>query len=636
MFYLSKTSVPVPADAPYAAHLNEQKEWAYHQKRHQEALHNIRGQLDSSQPKSINPAAQSIQAHSRRFHVDAKNAEIGRENRKLVDKLTHIAKSSGQCAPPGQLSGYGSGPQPGSLGGGCTMRLPPKPPVAPGGPPGGAGASQRSRSLNDNQRRKVQQQTNQDNAGMVRRILSVKSSFSAEIDEKNFQRHKRAGILLQRMPEGGRKPPRSLPPLNRRPNSYPMPARGLEAFLTPSDLVRSQSGPGAVGRQALLDGGVGPRADSAHATTAPAGSLPEPDTFERPPRGAATEGGPGALGSQTYSFGGFDTYDSLSGEAQSQSNSAVRADNSAVASAPAEPGSRGVSAREGTPVSASGVSQNAMPRPAVGPGPEEEAGSAARGASAFGKRDSETERRQWTQDDDNKEPGVGISAAPAVGIGIGAQGAASKEDSKVSRNNSRMGMTGLSNVSDLQYADDWDEDSFSQSAAPSRGPSTSAMATTGQPLREPSGLQPVLEPTEDVAPVSKLGPLAAASLAGGATASPATDSASPLAPLASASLAGNIPVQATASPATNSVSAGNPLAAMGPLANASLAGNIPTTGTSAGNPLAALGPLANASLAGNMPTTGSAVAASSSAGAVDEDFSKPPDFGAKKPGRRPR
>lgn len=613
MFYLSKTSVPTPADAPYAAHLNEQKEWAYHQKRHQEALHNIRGQLDSSQPKSINPAAQSIQAHSRRFAVDARNAEIGRENRKLVDKLTTIAKSSGQCAPPGQLSGYGSGPQPGSLGGGCTMRLPPKPPVAPGGP-GGAGASQRSRSLNDNQRRKVQQQTNQDNASMVRRILSVKSTFSPQMDEKNFQRHTRDSKNLQRMPEGGRKNPRSLPPLNRRPNSYPMPARGLEAFLMPSDLTRSQSGPGAVGRQALLDGGVGPRADSAHATTAPAGSLPDPDTFDRPPRGAATEGGPGMLGSQTYSFGGFDTYDSLSGEAtQSQSTSAARVESSAAASGLAEPGSQGASAREGTPVSASGVSQNAMPRPAVGPGPEEEAGSAARGASAFGKRDSETERRQWTQGEDNKEPGIGISAAPAVGIT--AAPADGKEDSKVTRNNSRMGMTGLSNVSDLQYADDWDEDSFSnmdasKSAAPSRGPSTSALGgTTGQPLREPSGLQPVLEPSEDVPPVSKLGPLASASLAGGvglqpATASPATGSASPLAPLASASLAGNIPIKAAASPATASAS-----------------------------PLA---PLAEASLAGNIPTTGSAVAASSSAGAVDDDFSKPPDFGAKKPGRRPR
>lgn len=321
------------------------------------------------------------------------------------------------------------------------------------------------------------------------------------------------------------------------------------------------------------------------------------------------------LGSQTYSFGEFDTYNSLSGEAtQSQSTSAVRVKNSPVASASAEPGSRGASAREGTPVSASGVSQNTMPRPAVGPGPEEEAGSAARGASAFGKRDSETERRQWTQGDDSKEPGVGISAAPTVGIGIGAQGTNGKEDTKPSRNNSRMGMTGLSNVSDLQYADDWDEYSFnssgnvdaSRSAAPSRGPSISAMTTTGQTSREPAGLEPVLEPSEDVAPlVSKLGPLADASIAGSVHASPATGSASPLAPLASASLAGNIPIQA--SPATGS-----------------------------GAPLAALGPLANASLAGNIPTTSSAVATSSSAAAVEEDYSSPPVFGAKKPGRRPR
>jgi len=165
---------------------------------------------------------------------------------------------------------------------------------------------------------------------------------------------------------------------------------------------------------------------------------------------AFSEGAP--LGSQTYSFAGFDTYGSESALTTEASQSRTGAPSSG---------------RENS----AGLSQNTLPRPAVGPGPEEEAGSKARGASAFGKSDSDTERRQWTQ---GKE---GAGDKPAVGVGITSQGGASAQATPGA---GKLGLTGMSSVSELQYADDWDEYSMNSSAgisgaAPSRGPSSQSM-----------------------------------------------------------------------------------------------------------------------------------------------------------------
>jgi len=475
----------------------------------------MKGSVSRSRPKSINPDAQAIQAYSRRFATDAKHAEIGRENRKLVEKLTTIAKTSGQCAPPAR--------PPGVL----------RPPQMPGPP----GAGERKRSLNADRDRQRQYRVDQDNAGMVRRILSVKSTFDPVRDERNYQRHRRAVNLLQRMPD--RSKPRSLPPLHRRPNSYPSPARDLGNLMMTSDLHRSQSGPGAVGRQALLDRGDGPV--PVYATTAPAGTLPEDDGGRAASASAISEGG--LLASQTYSFGGFDTYDSgFSGVTEASQSQSISREASGVQAEKRDPSPAAPSGRAATPVETpverqastverqasqssslsteaklqgmagfalsggleapkppasresnpaerkdssrdmSAVSQNTMPRPAVGPGPQEEAASAARGASAFGKRDSETERRQWTQQ------GEGSSAPPA-GVGISAQGADDTSTSTTGHDSgARMGLTGMSSVSELEYADDW-ENSFnssgnpdaSRSAAPSRGPSATGLS------RQPPG-----------------------------------------------------------------------------------------------------------------------------------------------------
>lgn len=359
------------------------------------------------------------QTQSRHYAVEARRAEIGRENRQMVERMTRISKMKGPCAPPGP-TGYN--PSPGLTQGGGI-----KPPLAP---------EKERKSLNDSGRRQEQQRVDRENAHMVRRILSIKSGFSSAADAKTYAYHQRTVNNLQKLPTEPRKRPGSLPPLkNGRPNSYPAPARGLEALMLPSDLSRCSSGPGAFGRQA-------DSFSSSHAATAPARALGEPEAS------ANFEGGP--MGTATYSFGGFDTLTSQSGMEASQSQS-----SNAAPDAPS-------TAKDS---SVGGVSQNTMPRPGVGPGPEEEAGNAARGASAFGKRDNDTERRQWVEG--AQEPaggGIGITANAGSGAATTPAGP--------------MGLTGMSSVSDLKYADDWDEASFSNSTAqPSRGPSSQSIRT---------------------------------------------------------------------------------------------------------------------------------------------------------------
>lgn len=413
MYYLSRSSVPVPADAPYAANLNERKEWDYHQHKHQEALKKVSGLVDKSKPKCIDPPVQSIQARTRRFQEDWKKAEIGRENRKLVNKLHTIAKTHGSCGPPPQAAGGMPSAAVALLGTtGRTLR-----PSAAAAciPPAG----ERSRSLNDNYRRKVQRTIDQDNAGMVRRILSVKATFDPKKDERDFQRHKRAVNLLQRLPDRKRNP-RSLPPLRpQRSNSNPATERNLKALIFPGDLQRSESGPGALEwRTPAAEGGVDafPRSSSeGHARTAPLSSE-DMDTASSPsaaPAPAASD----AADASPLGFGG-----------------------------PMSPGATGPDNEK----------RQAMQRQATG--------------SAFPHQsDSATKRRQWIpgQEESPKEEDplprkdAASGAGQKVGISL---------------------LTGMSSESELQYADDWDEDSFtgtsSASGQPSRGPSTSNMASS--------------------------------------------------------------------------------------------------------------------------------------------------------------
>mmetsp|Transcript_8038 Transcript_8038/g.18782 ORF Transcript_8038/g.18782 Transcript_8038/m.18782 type:complete len:413 (+) Transcript_8038:154-1392(+) len=234
MYYLAKQRGPVPAEAPYTANADEKFHWDTHQRKHRERLQNVTGTVDKSLMFLNGPVDEEllrVQAQTRRFHDDLRKADIGRENRKLVDRLTQIAKgATAHHGGPPPVAGAQAGQR-----GATTAAL------AQG--PTGAALAERARSMNDAVRRWKKRQIEQDNASLVHRILGVKSTFDAHADARDFHRHKRFSDNMRRMPEKkmtrDSSRPRSLPPLRPpRPGRDGAKARGLEDLLLPVDLQR--------------------------------------------------------------------------------------------------------------------------------------------------------------------------------------------------------------------------------------------------------------------------------------------------------------------------------------------------------------------------------------------------------------
>jgi len=227
-------------------------EWKYHQEKHKAAVHKAKGLVDQSQPRSLNPATQHVQARTRRFCEGQRQAEIGRENRKLVERLAVISKGgehgNDPRQPPNTL-GVRSMSQP-SLQSASISVVP-----------------DRLRSLNEPGRRKTQKEILDSNASLVRRILHTKGQLDRMADEKDWKRHQRAGVNLRRMPEPREKealsaPPRTLPPMRppreirgaTRKLNFSAPLLGLDALMLPSDLLplgdlpKKQASPRRIGR----------------------------------------------------------------------------------------------------------------------------------------------------------------------------------------------------------------------------------------------------------------------------------------------------------------------------------------------------------------------------------------------------
>lgn len=205
--------------------------------KHKEALRNVKGLVDASLPHSIDPPAQRIQAHTRRFCDDQRKAEIGRENRKLVERMNSIAR--------GMEGGYDPRSPPPTIGKSASQpsSLSIQPPRHP-------------KSLNETGRRKTQRTIDENNSSLVRRILHTKGTFDRAADERDFQKQKRASHVLQRMP-GEKLNPKSCPKL---PHTVSLPAlkpprvlgnprmqlQGLDMLFLPGDLQRSRSGPSSL------------------------------------------------------------------------------------------------------------------------------------------------------------------------------------------------------------------------------------------------------------------------------------------------------------------------------------------------------------------------------------------------------
>merc|ERR1719499_472625 len=102
-----------------------------------------------------------------------KRAEIGRENRKMVERLDVIAR--------GAETGYD-----------------------PRAPPRRSSSSvpewRKGKSLTESGQRQRQRVIDEKNAALVKRIMNVKGTFNRGAEIVDFQRHQHASWVLQRLP----------------------------------------------------------------------------------------------------------------------------------------------------------------------------------------------------------------------------------------------------------------------------------------------------------------------------------------------------------------------------------------------------------------------------------------------------
>lgn len=129
-----------------------------------------------------------------------------------------------------------------------TTPQPPAPVSGVVAPPARPPAAERSRSLNEAQRRKVQRGIERDNVVLAQRLSATRPTLDARADERSFLRHRRNTEMLRKMPDGRSRPrlPRSLPPI--RPSramscpTTPPQGRGRHCgtLLLPEDLQRAE------------------------------------------------------------------------------------------------------------------------------------------------------------------------------------------------------------------------------------------------------------------------------------------------------------------------------------------------------------------------------------------------------------
>jgi len=295
MFYLGAAQPPVPAEGPSLCTANERHEWTYGLEKHKAALKSTRPQVDQAKPHCIDPAVQKIQANTRKFCEDRKKAEIGRENRKLVERLENIARGR---------AGHGVDPRapPPAASVAVLPRAAVRPHAASAGMlPGALSTDQGSHTRSYEVIKRMRQRAvDIENAGMVRRILAAKPNQTLDTagHARDFAKHQRARHLLQRLPFekdaiGGRRgppAPRTLPPLRpRRPlTDSAVTLVGLGDLFMIGDLRRTESGPASLmdrsqpGSPLSMAGEPKPEL----AASAPARQLERQtsEALERPPR----------------------------------------------------------------------------------------------------------------------------------------------------------------------------------------------------------------------------------------------------------------------------------------------------------------------------------------------------------------
>lgn len=437
MEWLGRAGAQDKADPPYSAVTSSRKLWEYHLDRHHSHVVQANAVVDHFAPKCQDPRMQRVQESSRRFHVNERQAEIGRENRKLVDRLASI--STRNC------------------GGGC------------GGPPPGASRSSSqppiaNNNLHEPLRRRISKGIQHDNEQLVKRILAVKPSMNIRGMERDFKKHAKYSQNLRRMPESpprrGRKP-RSLPPLHERMRPTSDLSRPPEGLLLPGDLCRlprSESGPASVETVPSMP----MHSQSASTLREP---LPRPEVIDSDDNVsplAATEPSPSLPGSP--------------GPAPSQGSPGP---------APFQASSQDVTGQDSFPVATSGSQSEGVglgrpPRPDSGSrkgshqapvAPQLERKESEMSDQQWQQLDKETERRSWLagpQDPAAEQSSTTSGAKPgkrrrpgagSVGGNTGPDEGDFFNQSSNLNQSSSMNKSNYSGTSDseLKYEDDWDE-----------------------------------------------------------------------------------------------------------------------------------------------------------------------------------
>lgn len=447
MYYLRRLAGPIPSENPAATSPDDLHEWEYHLKSHQASLKRVKGLVDQTTPRGNNPVVQEAQARTRYLIRQFKRAEIGRENRRLVERLSCISRGLMNPDPRG----------------------PPITPMTAGGAPKEnnemsvmVAVTERYKQVHERIRHNEQRVIDKENAHIVRRILSIRSVFDVREDAKDFHRHQRAVSNLQRFSSRER----SLPPVRPKFTAKVGTLRSIEALLLPGDLQRCHSNPATL---SLDPGGEeGPRFKTAPASTlttavqevlAEAFEPASPVALEAPTR-SVTEG---AATDYSQDFASEDPAHATS-----------EISGGPVTTSPDEEDYGFEEETEAASPDSKAGPQAVLP--ATGGATEDE----------WQHHDEATERRCWLNPTKEAEAASGEAPKEVESLQETPEPWPAKSGSRQKLRD--LGITGMSEEPDLKYADDWDEFSMTSSSSPTH---TRSMHLPGTTIREGEQLEEV-------------------------------------------------------------------------------------------------------------------------------------------------
>ncbi|CEM11168.1 unnamed protein product [Vitrella brassicaformis CCMP3155] len=218
-------------------------DWTRRYYKHREALGAIRPSVDNTCPKTLEIGLHEVAGRARAFREHCRQAEINKENRKLVERLFEISRQShskqmtlrkGRASPTTD-STAGSPPPASDTNPPEGQRegdSPPPPSLPPPVSPMTASKLESLRTLHEGYRRKKQAAINAENEALVRRIVGSKPTFDIRGLEKDYQMSRKYRDMLMKM--HGKQRLGKLPPLVQSRRSHalgrPQPASADEAM----------------------------------------------------------------------------------------------------------------------------------------------------------------------------------------------------------------------------------------------------------------------------------------------------------------------------------------------------------------------------------------------------------------------